>query len=78
MVSNIHSNSEKKQQTDDLRMIRLTEVMRKVGMGRTWIYNKVASGDFPQPVNYGGRAVVWIESEIDDWLLQQIAIRAAI
>jgi len=27
---------------------------------------------FPKPVSLGGRAVGWVEAEIDDWLNQQI------
>lgn len=77
MVSQINSVTTEKQ-SDDLRLIRLAEVMRKIGMGRTWVYAKVADGTFPQPINFGGRAVAWVESEVDAWIRSQIASRTAI
>ena len=27
---------------------------------------------FPKPVSLGGRAVGWVESEVEDWLTRQI------
>lgn len=64
-------------QATELRLIRLTDVQRKIGMGRSWVYAKVAEGTFPQPVNFGGRAVAWVESEVDAWIRNQIASRKA-
>ena len=33
------------------------------------------NGDFPKPINLGPRAVGWIESEIEEWLIDRIAQR---
>ncbi|WP_420448781.1 helix-turn-helix transcriptional regulator [Candidatus Palauibacter sp.] len=33
----------------------------------------LAAGCFPQPVSLGGRAVGWIEAEVDEWVREQIA-----
>lgn len=34
------------------------------------------AGQFPQRVKLGGNTVVWIESEVDQWLADQAANRA--
>jgi prophage regulatory protein len=38
----------------------------------------MSEGNFPLPVSLGGRAVGWIESEIDDWLEMRVAERRGI
>ncbi len=30
---------------------------------------------FPKTVSLGGRAVVWVESEIEEWMEQRLALR---
>ncbi|HQS03701.1 MAG: hypothetical protein B7Y07_10870 [Halothiobacillus sp. 24-54-40] len=49
------------------RLIRLPEVMNKVGLCRTSIYMLIAGGQFPTPRKLG-RASLWIEAEIDQWI----------
>jgi len=54
-------------------ILRLPEVKARTGLSRSTIYLKVSEQSFPAPVSLGGkRAVGWIESEIQDWLEQQI------
>lgn len=50
------------------RFLRLTEVKHQVGLGRSAIYQKVKSGDFPAPVNLGARAVAWCSDEVAAWM----------
>ena len=50
------------------RLLRRREVERKIGHAHSWIYSKVASGEFPAPVSIGARSVGWLESEIDLWI----------
>ena len=54
------------------RFLRLTEVMARTGLSRSTIYVRMEQGRFPQPVSLGGRAVGWIESEIDDWMRNRV------
>jgi len=49
------------------KFLRLPAVMEMVGMKRTAIYDWIKAGKFPAPVQLGGRAVAWKESEIADW-----------
>ncbi|KHS78730.1 MULTISPECIES: helix-turn-helix transcriptional regulator [Pectobacteriaceae] len=50
------------------RLIRLPEVIRRTGFGKTWIYELIKAGRFPTQVKTGVRAVAFIESEIDSWI----------
>ncbi|EAN1938451.1 AlpA family transcriptional regulator [Salmonella enterica] len=56
-----------------LKLIRLSEVIRRTGFGKTWIYTLIKTGRFPSQVKTGVRAVAFIESEIDAWIDNAIA-----
>lgn len=53
-------------------ILRLPAVKARTGLSRSTIYLRIAEGSFPKPVSLGGRAVGWIEAEVNDWLKQQI------
>ena len=50
------------------KILRLPAVSARTGLSRSTIYQRVAEGRFPKPVNLGARAVGWLENEIDDYL----------
>lgn len=50
------------------RLIRLPEVMERVGLKRSAIYQRMREGSFPRSRSLGYRCAVWIEAEIDDWI----------
>jgi len=54
-------------------ILRLPAVKARTGLSRSTIYLRVSESTFPKPVSLGGRAVGWIESEIQQWLEQRIA-----
>lgn len=54
-------------------ILRLPVVKARTGLSRSTIYLRIAKGVFPRPVNLGGRAVGWLESDIDEWLEARIA-----
>ncbi len=54
-------------------ILRLPEVQKRTGLSRSSVYLRIAEGTFPKQISLGGRAVGWVESEIDAWLEQQIA-----
>jgi len=54
-------------------ILRLPAVKARTGLSRSTIYLRVSEGTFPKPVGLGGRAVGWVESEIQRWLELQIA-----
>ncbi len=54
-------------------ILRLPAVKARTGLSRSTIYLRISEDSFPRPISLGGRrAVGWIESEIDEWLEQQI------
>lgn len=57
---------------NDTRMLRIAQVMDRVGLSRATIYRRISEGNFPSPVNLGGQSVGWIEVEIMDWLRLKI------
>jgi len=54
------------------RMLRLPAVLVRTGLSRSTIYLRISEGRFPKPISLGGRAVGWIEAEINAWLNRQI------
>ncbi|BEN05081.1 AlpA family transcriptional regulator [Serratia bockelmannii] len=54
-------------------LIRLTDVQRRTGYSKAWIYRLMSQGKFPASVKIGTRAIAFVESEIDDWVNQRIA-----
>lgn len=55
--------------------LRRADVERVTGLSRSTLYAKMERGEFPHPVKIGGRAVGWLESEIQDWQQKIIAQR---
>lgn len=51
-----------------LRLIRLPEVIARVGLKRSSIYQRMAEGRFPKGRSLGPRCTVWVEAEIDAWI----------
>jgi prophage regulatory protein len=50
------------------RLLRLPEVIGRVGMSRSTIYQRMSEGRFPKSRSLGPKCAVWIEAEIDDWI----------
>ncbi len=58
-----------------MRFLRLKEVMALTGLGRSSIYKFMEENTFPKSVSLGGRAVAWVESEIEDWMSERLSQR---
>ena len=54
-------------------LIRLSEVIKRVGLCKAWIYKLIKQGKFPRPIKIGVRSIAFVESEVDDWIKQRIA-----
>lgn len=59
------------------RLIRLPEVLSRVGLKRSAWYARIADGEAPSPVHLGPRAVAWRESEIDEFIASLPKFKAA-
>jgi prophage regulatory protein len=53
------------------QILRFAELSKKVGLGRTAIYAAIDAGTFPRPVKLTERATGWLESEVDEWLVNR-------
>ena len=53
-------------------VLRLPAVKARTGLSRSTIYLRVSQGAFPAPVSLGGRAVGWLDAEVNAWLTAQI------
>ena len=64
-----------KRQANALRILRLKEVLQRVGISRAQLYSLMGEGHFPRNFGLsgpGGRAVGWLESDIDDWVASRV------
>ncbi len=55
------------------KFIRLPEVKNKTGLSRSSIYLRMSNGEFPHLSSLGGRAIAWLEEDIDQWLEECIS-----
>ena len=64
-------------QPQQVRLIPLRpDVQDRTTLGKSRIYELIASGEFPQPVKLG-RRIAFAEHEINSWVLQRMAERVA-
>jgi len=55
-------------------LLRLPEVARRVGLGRSTIDRMIRAGRFPRPRRIGQSAVAWLQSEIVAWMVERPAV----
>jgi prophage regulatory protein len=48
-------------------LIRMPEVLKRVGVSRTTLYQMLAKGAFVQPVRISERAIGFRSDEVDAW-----------
>jgi len=60
-----------------MKFMRLKEVMEMTGLARATVYKYFANNQFSESVSLGDRAVAWLESEVEEWMLERIAERDA-
>jgi prophage regulatory protein len=63
------------------QILRRREVESVIGLSRSQLYAMIQRGEFPKPIKLGTGptgAVGWLQSEIDEWVNQRIAIRNSI
>jgi len=54
-------------------ILRLPTVKTRTGLSRSTIYLRISRGEFPSSISLGGRAVGWLESDIESWLQDRIS-----
>ena len=59
--------------TIQLKLLRLPEVKATTGLSKSSIYARIAEGTFPKQIPLGPRLVVWVESDIQNWISEQVS-----
>ncbi len=52
--------------------LRLKQITLATGMSRSWIYEAMRRGEFPQSVSLGARAVGWDADAVAAWQAARI------
>ena len=50
------------------KILRRAEVIERVGLSYSTIFNMIKAGTFPKPRRVGRQAIGWLESEITAWI----------
>ena len=48
--------------------LRVTQVARKIGIGKSTVWLWVKEGKLPEPIKLSPRITVWDESKIEEWI----------
>ncbi len=56
------------------RIIRLPEVKKLTGLGRSTIYRMMAEKTFPTQISLGPKAVGWLEADIQKWIEEKCGL----
>jgi prophage regulatory protein len=54
------------------KILRLPTVKELTGLSRSTIYLRMSKNEFPSPISLGGRAVGWLENDINAWLTEKV------
>jgi prophage regulatory protein len=55
------------------KLLRLPQVKASTGLSKSTIYARIAEGTFPKQIPLGPRLVVWVESDIQNWIAVQVS-----
>jgi prophage regulatory protein len=55
------------------KFLRLPEVKQTTGLSKSTIYARISDGTFPKQIPLGPRLVVWVESDIQNWITEQVS-----
>ena len=63
--------------TPPIQVLRMKQVCRLTGLGRSMIYLLEADHRFPSRIKLTSHAVGWLESEVQSWLTERVAASRA-
>lgn len=52
------------------RLLRLSQVLEIIGLGKTRVYEMIKVGEFPAPCKPGGTASRWSENAVLAWVAE--------
>jgi len=54
------------------KFLRLPEVLLRVGFSKPQLYKLIADDQFPRQIKICKRTSVWLESDVNEWMLEQV------
>jgi len=55
------------------KIYRISDVKDMVGLSRSSIYAMMEKGTFPKQVRLGERSVGWLDTAIDEWIMDRVS-----
>jgi prophage regulatory protein len=55
------------------RFLSMRQVLERVNLSRTTLYERMSAGTFPQSFPLGPKRVAFVESQVDAWMTAQIS-----
>jgi len=55
-----------------IAILRLPQVIKITGLGRSTIYRDISLGNFPKPIKLGVKSTGWLSSDISGWIESRI------
>ena len=50
------------------KLLKFAEVIERTGIGRSQIYRKIGTGDFPAPLKVGQKSVRFRADDVEAWI----------
>ncbi len=57
-------------------ILPIGDVIRRVGLSRSTIYDLLRKGNFPPPVPLSENRVGWLEHEVEAWIAERVRSRS--
>lgn len=51
-----------------IKLLSASEVANTIGMSKSWIYQQIKKGKFPEPLRLGPQKTAWKFADIADWV----------
>jgi prophage regulatory protein len=58
------------------KLLRITCVMEQTGLAKSAVWLWTKQGKLPQPIKLSARVTVWKQSELNEWIQNQLNVVA--
>jgi prophage regulatory protein len=56
----------------DTKVIRFSELQKKIGLSRSTIFRLERDGKFPKHIQLGPKSTGWLMHQVDEWILSRM------
>ncbi|MBF0229204.1 MAG: AlpA family phage regulatory protein [Desulfamplus sp.] len=60
---------------EQINILRRKDVEAKTGLKTSTLYWQIKHKTFPRPIKLGEKSCGWLESEVNQWLSDKVALR---